>query len=112
MVQLYMYEQDYAYVVGEAIKDIDGPAVRKDSGILNVAQHARVKVVLTSPDVDILDGENEQVWFGKYLAFDFAFGLPFDFSKKQILLLQIQKGEAGASPSCAFSPVQSRNSSP
>lgn len=86
MVQLYMYEQDYAYVVGEAIKDIDGPAVRKDSGILNVAQHARVKVVLTSPDVDILDGENEQVWFGKYLAFDFAFELPFDFSKKQILL--------------------------
>lgn len=86
LVQLYMYEQDYEYIVDAAAAEADEPVVRKNSSIFEVEHHTRVKVILTSPDVEILEGEDEQVWYGKYLVFDLAFELPFDFSKKQILL--------------------------
>jgi len=86
MVQLYMYEQDYAYIVDEAAEEFDTSVVRKNSGIFEVEKHAKVKVILTSPDVEIIDNEAEQIWYGKYLVFDFAFELPYGFSKKQILL--------------------------
>ena len=72
----------------EALKEADGPVVSKTSGFYEVVQHARIKVVLTSPDVEILEGEDEQIWYGKYLTFDFAFEIPFDFAKKQILSAQ------------------------
>ncbi|MBQ5672199.1 MAG: protein kinase, partial [Oscillospiraceae bacterium] len=86
MVQLYMYEQDYAYIVDDAAEEFDTSVVRKNSGIFEVEKHAKVKVILTSPDVEIIDNEAEQIWYGKYLVFDFAFELPYGFSKKQILL--------------------------
>ena len=86
MVQLYMYEQDYAYIVDDAAEEFDISVVRKNSGIFEVEKHAKVKVILTSPDVEITDNEAEQIWYGKYLVFDFSFELPYGFSKKQILL--------------------------
>ena len=51
LLLLYMYEQDYAYVVEEAAVEADEPVVRKNSGIFEVEQHARVKVVLIQQDI-------------------------------------------------------------
>jgi hypothetical protein len=42
--------------------------------------------VLSSPDIAIDDGTDEQIWNGKYIAFDFAFEVPQDIAKRQILL--------------------------
>lgn len=86
LVQLYMYEEAFRSVVDEAIAEAETEMTRKNSGIVKVGDNTTVKVVLTSPDVEIEDNENEQVWYGDYLVFDFAFEVPLELKKKQILL--------------------------
>lgn len=50
-----------------------------------VTEEARVRVVLSSPDVEIEDCEEEKIWQGEYLVFGFAVELPGNYAKKQIL---------------------------
>ena len=44
-----------------------------------------MRVVLSSPDVEIEDCEEEKIWQGEYLVFGFAVELPGNYAKKQIL---------------------------
>lgn len=86
LVQLFMYEQAFRHAVDEALAMSDGPMQEKKSGFYQVKDNTRVKVVLTSPDVEILDDTAEEIWNGGYLSFDFALDIPQDAVKKQILL--------------------------
>lgn len=86
LVQLFMYEQAFRHAVDEALAMNDGPMQEKKSGFYQVKDNTRVKVVLTSPDVEILDDTAEETWNGGYLCFDFALDIPQDAVKKQILL--------------------------
>jgi len=86
LVQLFMYEAAFRSIVEEVLAEAETPMIRKNSGMLRIGNGVQVKVVLSSPDVQIEDNENEQTWYGDYLVFDFAFELPFDFKKRQILL--------------------------
>ena len=86
LVQLFMYEQAFRSAVEEALQMADGPMQEKKTGFYQVKENTRVKVVLTSPDVEIMDDTAEEVWNGGYLTFDFALDIPQDIPKKQILL--------------------------
>ena len=86
LVQLYMYEQAFRYAVDEALEMGEGPMQEKKTGIYQVKENTRVKVVLSSPDVEILDDTAEETWDGGYLCFDFALDIPPDSAKRQILL--------------------------
>ncbi len=86
LVQLYMYEQAFRSAVEEALQMGDGPMQEKKSGLFKVEDQTRVRVVLSSTDVQIPDDTLEEVWSGGYLCFDFAFEIPMDFAKRQILL--------------------------
>lgn len=86
LVHLYMYEQDFRSVVDEALSLADFPMQEKKSGLYKVQENTRVKVILSSRDIQIEDNVTEEVWSGGYLCFDFALEIPADCSKKQILL--------------------------
>lgn len=86
LVQLYMYEQDFRHAVEEALQSGDGPMQEKKTGFFRVQDNTRVKVVLSSTDVEIPDDTSVQLWTGGYLVFDFALEIPFLFPKRQILL--------------------------
>ena len=87
MIELVMYEEQYRSVVDEIISGMDEPALEKKSGIIPVAKRSQVRIVLTSPDMEIEDNEEQGEWNGKYLNFSFAVFLPEKYSKRQMLFL-------------------------
>ena len=86
IVQLFMYEQAFRSAVDEALEMGEGPMQEKKTGIYQVKDNTRVKVILSSPDTEILDDTAEETWQGGYLCFDFALDIPQNTTKRQILL--------------------------
>ena len=86
LLQLYMYEQSFRSVVDEALAMEESPMQEKKSGFYQVQESTRVKVILSSRDIQIEDNIVEEIWSGGYLCFDFAIDVPEYCSKKQILL--------------------------
>lgn len=86
LVQLYMYEQAFRSAVEEALQMADAPMQEKKTGFYQVKDQTRVTVVLSSPDVEILDDTAEEIWSGGYLVFDFAVDVPPNCAKRQALL--------------------------
>ena len=82
-VDIIMYEEDYRRFVDERL---DETVKEIKSGYHNVAKESKIKVVLSSKDIDIDDCEEEGIWQGKYLELGFAVEVPEQYSKKQILL--------------------------
>ena len=85
MVHLAMYEKEFRNIVDEIKADYDTDVKETKSGALKVTEEDAVRVVLSSPDAEIEDNEEVQIWQGEYLIFDFAVKLPADFAGKQIL---------------------------
>ena len=85
MVHLAMYEKEFRNIVDEIKADYDTDVKETKSGVLKVTEEDAVRVVLSSPDAEIEDNEEVQIWQGEYLIFDFAVKLPADFAGKQIL---------------------------
>jgi len=87
MIELVMYEEQHRAVVDEIIAGMDEPALEKKSGIIPVAKRSQVRIILSSPDLEIEDNEEQGEWNGKYLNFSFAVFLPEKYSKRQILFM-------------------------
>jgi len=87
MVEIVMYEEQYRSVVDGILANMTQPAQEKKSGMIAVAEHSNVRIVLTSPDVEIEDNEERGKWNGEYLDFSFAIFLPEKYSKGQVLFL-------------------------
>ena len=71
--------------VDDIVRSHEEGAKESKSGYQDVERNSLIKVTLTSPDVVIEDGEEEQKWAGKYLDFEFAAKIPNDFAEEQIL---------------------------
>lgn len=84
-----MYEKAFRSIVNEITADYETDVKETRSGMLKVTEEARVRVVLSSPDVEIEDCEEEKIWQGEYLVFGFAVELPGNYAKKQIYLQQL-----------------------
>lgn len=85
MIEIAMYEESFRHVVDELIAEAEAPVKETRSGIFKVAEGASVRIVLSSPDIEIEDNEEEQEWQGGYLNFSFPVMLPEDYKKRQIL---------------------------
>ena len=85
MVHLAMYEKEFRNIVDEIKADYDTDVKETKSGALKVTEEDAVRVVFSSPNAEIEDNEEVQIWQGEYLIFDFAVKLPADFAEKQIL---------------------------
>lgn len=87
MIEIFMYEEEFRHVVDEAVTDAENAVQEKKSGAMKAGKEAKITIVLNSPDMEIADGCEEQIWHGEYLNFSFAIDLPKDFQKKQILFV-------------------------
>lgn len=87
LIEIFMYEKDFRRVVDEALENADDPVKETRSGVLAAERKAKIKVVLSSPDIEIEDDTEIQTWEGDYLDFSFAVELPEHYSKKQILFI-------------------------
>lgn len=85
VIDFVMYEEAYRHVVDEIHRQAEEPLQEKRSGTIGVAAAAKIRVVLSSPDFEIEDGEQEGVWEKSYLEFSFPVMLPEDYAKKQVL---------------------------
>lgn len=85
LIDLYMYEDAWRSVVDEALANASTPMQEKHGGASQVADGARVGVVLRSPDLPALREEQRQVWQGRYLDFSFAAAVPENYAKVQLL---------------------------
>lgn len=84
-LNVVMYEEAFRSAVDEIVQSHGKDAKESKSGFHEVARDSVIKVVLTSNDVAIEDGVEEQIWRGKYLDFEFAAKIPHDFAENQIL---------------------------
>ncbi len=84
-LNVIMYEDKYRQVVDEIATAYSNSFKEAKSGYHSVERSSAVKVVLTSPDIEIKDEAEEQKWNGKYLNFEFAVKIPDDFSASQAL---------------------------
>lgn len=87
MIEIFMYEEDFRHVVDEAIGDAEDVVKETKSGATKVNKKAKITVELSSPDIELTDNQEEQVWYGEYLNFSFPIELPDDYQKRQVLFV-------------------------
>ena len=87
IIDIYMYEELFRYIVDEAIANGETAMKETRSGILMAEKNAKISIVLSSPDIEIEDNNEIQIWQGDYLCFSFAVELPEHYKKTQILFM-------------------------
>lgn len=85
IIDILMYEESCRQVVDELIAEAEDPVQEKKSGLYKVEMNSDVRIVLTSPDIEIEDNEESATWYGDHLHFSFAVSLPEDYKKRQVL---------------------------
>ncbi len=84
MIDVVMYEDSFRGVVEELKKEREEELGEVKSGPVKVAEDSSVRIELSSPDIPIEDGEDEQIWIGEYLCFRFSVLLPEDYRGSRI----------------------------
>ena len=86
MVDIFMYEDSWRHVIERRIRTMEQDAQETGSGYREVPDRAKVRIVLTSPDVDIPDGDQSAPWSGRYLQFSYAVRVPDGFKGRDFVL--------------------------
>lgn len=84
MVHLIMYEKEFRKIVDEVLADAETAVRETRSGVLKVREEDRIRVALSSPELELEDSEEEQIWQGEYMIFRFAVRVPEDFRAREI----------------------------
>lgn len=87
VIEILMYEEAFRHVVQEAIDNADDPVKETKSGFLTAEREAKITVMISSPDFEIEDNTESQIWKGGYLSFCFAVEVPEQYKKRQILFV-------------------------
>lgn len=87
IVNIFVYEEAYRFVVDRIITNSDPEVKEVFGGTYNIQKNTIIRIVLYSPDIELSDCDETQRWSGKYLTFSFPIKIENDFSKKQILLI-------------------------
>ena len=87
VVEILMYEEAFRHVVQEAIDNADDPVKETKSGFLTAERETKITVMISSPDFEIEDNAESQIWQGGYLNFSFAVEVPEQYKKRQILFV-------------------------
>lgn len=87
VIEILMYEEAFRHVVQEAIANAEDPVKETKSGLLTAEREAKITVMISSPDFEIEDNTESQIWQGGYLNFSFAVEVPERYKKGQILFV-------------------------
>lgn len=87
LIDIIMYENAFRNIVDEIAANAEEAVKETKSGTLHVGKNTKIKLVLTSPDLNITDNKEVQEWQGEYLTFRFAVEVPVAYRKKQILFI-------------------------
>lgn len=87
IINLVVYENEWRHIVDSIVKDMEEPAQETRSGVHNIEENSEIKIVLSSPDLEIEDDTESGVWHGGYLNFSFAVFLPEEYKKRQVLFI-------------------------
>ena len=87
VIEILMYEDAFRHIVQNAILNADDPVKETKSGVLTAERDAKITVTISSPDFEIEDNTESQIWKGGYLNFCFAVEVPEQYKKRQILFV-------------------------
>ena len=85
MIEIAIYEQFYRKIVDKMIENAGVPVREVIASGGEIGENTTVRIVLSSPDLELGNCEEIQRWQGKYLVFDFPVEIPRTFAKHQIL---------------------------
>lgn len=86
-VDISVFEDEYREIVDKIIKNRDEETKEIFGSSTSVFKNTNIKISLSSPDLELSDCTESQVWHGKYLVYNFIAELPEDYAKKQILFV-------------------------
>ncbi len=84
MIDVFMYEEAYRKELDRLISEAENAIRETNSGAYIVEENARIRIVLTSPDVEIKDNEDLAVWGGRFLRFSYPVCVPKRYKGKQV----------------------------
>ncbi len=87
MIDITVYEEAYRHVVDTIIVNADGEVKEIVGSAQEVATDTDVRIVLSSPDIDLSDCDETQRWRGRFLTYSFPVEIPEDYPKRQILFI-------------------------
>ena len=87
VLELYIYEAEQRRILEEAIRAAEGSVKESRGSTLRLEEESTVSIRLECADRSVkIEGSDEmQVWYGKYLKFDFAVFLEDTYPKRQLL---------------------------
>lgn len=85
-LNIIMYEEAFRKVVDEIISSEDTSHKEKRLGKIRLNDECRVRIELTSDDVEIEDNVIEQIWYGDYAMFTFIINTPKEFKKDRVVI--------------------------
>lgn len=87
MIDLSIYEDQYRWVIDQLIKNADDEVKEKIGSSQNVEENTKIRIVLTSKDLEVSDCDETQIWKGRYLVYSFPVVIPSNYAKKQALFV-------------------------
>ncbi len=87
MIDISIYEDDYRKIIDQIIANADTEVKEVIASAQNVEDNTVIRIVLFSPDLDISECDETQIWKGRYLTYSFPIELPKKYAKKQILFI-------------------------
>ncbi len=87
LINIVMYEDEFRYIVDDLKNEAEVPAQEAKSGVYSVGENDSIKIVLSSPDIEIEDNVEELVWTGGYLNFSYVICVPETYEKRQLLFI-------------------------
>lgn len=87
IINLVVYEKEWRHIVDSIVKEMEEPAQEIRSGVYNIKENSEIKIVLSSPDLEIEDDTDTREWHRRYLNFTFAVFLPEEYKKRQVLFI-------------------------
>ena len=87
MIDITVYEDAYRNIVDKIIENADTGVKETVASPRDIKENTRVRIRLSSPDVEISDCDEEQIWRGKYLTYSFPIEIPRTYAKKNILFI-------------------------
>ncbi len=88
IIDFYAFEEEFRHIVERAKVERtrkEGAITETDGGHLKIRMGTRITVRLTSPDIEIKNGEEVREWAGKYVKFDFSVFVPREYGRNQLL---------------------------
>lgn len=87
MIDVTAYEDAYRHIVDRIIANADTEVREVIASPQEVEKNTRIRIRLSSPDVEVEDCDETQVWRGRYLTYSFPVMIPASYAKRQILFL-------------------------